>query len=130
MSNNMTNKIGGSSCGKHQKGGSSCGKHQTGGMCKKCNNSKKGGKKTARKVQTRKYRKMTRKHKKHPRRARKTRSQRGGGFLTSVAPETSRMMGASVNSVTSLGNTLNGQPGPVSNFPWVQHNMPKHLPEY
>tara|TARA_B100001287_G_scaffold270566_1_gene269519 strand:- start:522 stop:902 length:381 start_codon:yes stop_codon:yes gene_type:complete len=122
------------------KGGKHCDKHQAGGMCGKCNNKSKNGgkktrrvkkgKKTARKVQTRKYRKMTRKHKKHPRRVRKTRSQRGGGFLSSVAPETSRMMGASVNSVTSLGHTLSGHPAPESNYPWVQDNMSKHLPEY
>ena len=112
------------------KGGKHCGKHQTGGKKRKMKTRRvKKGKKTARKVQTRKYRKITRKHKKHSK-GRKTRSQRGGGFLTSVAPETSRMMGASVNSVASLGHTLNGQPGPESNYPWVQDNMPKHLPEY
>jgi len=105
--------------------------HQAGGKKRKMKTRRvKKGKKTARKVQTRKYRKMTRKHKKHPRRARKTRSQRGGGFLSSVAPETSRMMGASVNSVTSLGHTLTGHPAPESNYPWVQDNMSKHLPEY
>jgi len=125
------------------KGGKHCGTRQAGGMCgkcgKKCSGCQSGGKKTrrvkkgkktARKVQTRKYRKMTRKNKKHPRRGRKTRGQRGGGFLTSVAPETSRMMGATVNSVNSFGHTLTGHSAPDSNFPWVQDKMDSHLPKY